>query len=148
MGDCRRYAGFWIRLAAVIIDLIVTGIILIPLWIWFSRGLVGPQSATYVLGYSIVVVPLVCLLVTFLYHAGFWTWRGQTPGKMVAGIRVIRTNGDPLSFSRAALRYLGYILCCYTMYLGFVVVALHKQKRGLHDIIADTCVLLKAIESK
>lgn len=141
--DTARYAGFWLRLIAFIIDLVITGVILTPLWVWYYSGLFGPESGLYVLAYG-MYVSLICGLVHFLYCVGFWTWRGQTPGKMAVRIRIIRTSGAPLGFGRAALRYLGYIVCFYTIYIGFIVVAFHKQKKGLHDIIAGTCVVVKA----
>ena len=108
--DTARYAGFWVRLVAFIIDLVAILVILTPLWVWYFIGLFGPKSGLYVLGYGTWVVFPVCLLVSFLYFAGFWTWRGQTPGKMAMRMRIVRTNGEPLGLGRAALRYLGYLV--------------------------------------
>ena len=84
--DTARYAGFWVRLVASIIDLVVTGVILTPLWVWYFRGLFGPESGLYVLGYGTYVVFPICLVVPFLYCTAFWTWRGQTPGKIAMRI--------------------------------------------------------------
>ena len=135
-----NYAGFWIRLGAFMIDLAIMSIISIPIIVaimgsseWLAAGgylIVGPYM---MLG--------VFVLIGLVYFPSFWTWRGQTPGKMTLGIKIIRTNGNPISFGRAALRYLGYLVCYLSLYIGFVVIAFQKQKRGVHDLIADTCVI-------
>jgi len=160
--DTARYAGFWVRLVAFIIDLVITGVILTPLWVWYFIGLTGTESGLYLLGYAPYVVLPVCLLVPLVYFAGFWTWRGQTPGKMAMRIRILRTNDNPLGLGRAVLRYLGYLTCFGIIWLvfmdflgairfigligliGFIIIAFQKQKRGLPDIIAGTCVVVKA----
>ncbi len=160
--DTARYAEFWRRLVAFIIDLVAIPVILTPLWVWYFIGLFGPRSGIYLLAYTTYVVFPVCLLVSFLYFAGFWTWRGQTPGKMAMRVKIVRTNGEPLGLGRAALRSLVYLICfgitcivfmdymCAIRFIGligligFIIIAFHKQKKGLHDIIAGTCVVVKA----
>jgi uncharacterized RDD family membrane protein YckC len=70
------------------------------------------------------------------FHA---TW-GQTIGKMIFGLRVVRTDGQPLSFPRALARALGYILSAIPFFLGFLWVALTPGKRSWHDALTDTMV--------
>ncbi len=135
-----NYAGFWIRLGAFMIDLVIMSIISIPIIVaimgsseWLAAGgylIVGPYLLLGVFG-----------LIGLVYFPSFWTWRGQTPGKMTLGIKIIRTNGNSISFGRATLRYLGYLVCYLSLYIGFVVIAFQEQKRGVHDLIADTCVI-------
>ncbi|RLC63826.1 MAG: hypothetical protein DRI01_04515 [Chloroflexi bacterium] len=160
MKSITVYAGFWRRSLAFIIDAVIIAIILIPLWVWFRQGLFGPQSGLYVLGYGAIIVLPVCLLVPLIYFAGFWTWRGQTPGKMACKVKILQTDGAPLGLGRAILRYTGYIICFGTMgiglypsylmlpirfigligFIGIIIIAFHRQKRGLPDIIAGTSV--------
>ena len=96
-------------------------------------------------GGYLVAAPFILLsiafVVGFLYFTLFWTWRGQTPGKMLIRAKVVRTNGEALSFGHAALRFLGFFVCFLTIYIGFIMIAFNIQKRGLHDTIADTCVI-------
>lgn len=135
-----NYAGFWVRLGAFMIDLVLICIISVPIIVaimrsseWLAAGgylIVGPYILLGVLG-----------SIGLVYFPSFWTWRGQTPGKMALGIKIIRTDGNPISFGRAILRYLGYLVCFLSVYIGFVVIAFQKQKRGVHDLIADTCVI-------
>ena len=43
-------------------------------------------------------------------RTGFWTWRGQTPGKMIAGIKIVRTDGSSIGLGRAFIRYLMFVV--------------------------------------
>jgi uncharacterized RDD family membrane protein YckC len=72
---------------------------------------------------------------------GFLGWRGQTPGKMIVGIKVLRTDKKPLTLRDSALRYCGYLVSVISLFVGFIWVAFDKKKQGLHDKIADTCVV-------
>jgi uncharacterized RDD family membrane protein YckC len=67
---------------------------------------------------------------------------GRTLGKWVAGLRIERLDGEPLSFARALLRHLvGYPLTLLTLGAGFLVAAFHPQGRALHDLLAGTVVV-------
>lgn len=84
---------------------------------------------------------LILWLITIAYILGFWVWRGQTPGKMLAGIKIIRTDSSPLDWPHAILRYLGYLVSTVTLLIGFIWIAFDHKKQGLHDKIADTYVV-------
>lgn len=121
-----EYAGFWVRLGAGIIDLLILG---------FIVGIVAcvfPSPIIYI---------AVGLLVSVAHFVGFWVWRGQTPGKMVAGIKVIRTDSSPLTWQCALLRYWGYIVSAMILFIGFIWIAFDSCKQGIHDKIADTYVV-------
>jgi len=121
-----EYAGFWIRLGAGIIDVLVLGFI-----VWMVACVfVAP-----------IIWVTVGLVISVAYLAGFWIWRGQTPGKMVMGIKVIRTDSSPITWPYALLRYSGYIVSAMTLFAGFIRVAFDSHKQGLHDKIADTYVV-------
>ena len=134
------YAGFWIRLGAFIVDGVAISIAIIPLGVWASLSTPWLRAGGY-----LVIAPLILaglfFVIGFLYFTLLWARRGQTLGKMLFGAKVVQTNGEALTFGRAALRYLGYIICCFTFYIGFIIVAFHPQKKGLHDIIANTCAI-------
>jgi uncharacterized RDD family membrane protein YckC len=90
----HRYAGFWSRLVAGLVDLIVFAP-LIALVIWI-QGL----SRTAALA---IVVPRALLAATYnIYFHGRW---GQNLGKMVMGIRVVNVSGNPMSWKQAFLRF-------------------------------------------
>jgi len=137
--------GVWIRVGGVVVDMIL--ITIVDLIIHYTIG-------TYVITLS----PYVVMLYGFLYFVGFWSWRGQTPGKMLIGAKIVRTDGSRLDIGRAVLRYVFYLVPFYTPILYFamtvngwlmiiltilgpVVMALNRQKKGIHDFVAGTTVI-------
>ena len=135
-----NYAGFWLRLGGFIIDGLIVFIVTAPLGVWASVSTPWLKAGGYLVAAPFILLS-IAFVIGFLYFTLFWTWRGQTPGKMLIRVKVVRTNGEALSFERAALRFLGIIICFLTIYIGFIIVAFNIQKRGLHDTIADTCVI-------
>jgi uncharacterized RDD family membrane protein YckC len=130
-----EYAGFWLRLGAAVFDLLVIAVFIFALY-----SLVFTCLAE-ITGRRIFIMAVVSALIKIAYFIGFWIWRGQTPGKMVAGIKIIRTDSSPIEWTHAVLRYFGYIVCCLTLCIGFIWIAFDERKQGLHDKIADTYVV-------
>jgi uncharacterized RDD family membrane protein YckC len=115
-------AGFGIRLGAYIIDAIILGILQYV-------GITG----------------ILSLIVSAAYFVCFWVlMKGQTPGKMVLGLRVVPVDGKPLDWTKAGLRYVGYLVSGIILAIGFIMVAFDSKKQGLHDKIAGTVVVKKA----
>ncbi len=73
---------------------------------------------------------------------------GQTLGKKLAGLQVVRSNGAPMTYSRALGRWLGYNLCVGTLGAGFIAAAFTDNQVGLHDFVADTRVVVAMPLSK
>ena len=148
-----EFAGFWIRLGAYLVDSLILYLVysVIGLSFWFPGG--GPSTLLIQFGLNgygdVFANPgairplwsLIALTIAIVYFAGFWQWRGQTPGKLAMGIKVIHTDGSALSWGGALLRYLGYIVSALTIYIGFIWIAFDSQKQGLHDKIAHTYVI-------
>lgn len=134
-----RYAGFWIRVAASLIDsLFLVGL---------SFLLFNPLRRA--MGYMDDVlspVDLIELITNFLYFILLTWWFGQTLGKMLVGIRVIsaRTNGQRgrLTIGQVFLReVIGKLLSSLPLGLGYFWVGWNEKKRGWHDMIANTYVI-------
>jgi len=151
-----EYAGFWVRLGAGVIDLLVCGVILgfmvlIIACVFAAMGqdygvaAASPSSGDAGLGYSVVLVLILGMIVGWFigmpYFVGFWVWRGQTPGKLVMGIKVIRTDSSPVTLQYALLRYAGYVASAAILFVGFIRIAFDSHKQGTHDKIADTYVV-------
>lgn len=66
---------------------------------------------------------------------------GQTPGKMLVGIRVIKTDGTAISDAEAVLRYVGYLLNSAIAMIGWIWAAFDGNNQGWHDKIANTYVI-------
>ena len=106
---------------------------------------VSPSSGGAGSAYSFVPVLMIGMMVSWLigipYFVGFWVWRGQTPGKMAMGIKVIGTDSSPITWQYALLRYFGYVVSAGIVFVGFVWIAFDSHKQGIHDKIADTYVV-------
>ena len=118
-----KYAGFWKRLAAYLVDYFIIGIIC---WIISLFGLFGD---------------ILSFLILAVYLIGFWSATGQTPGKAALGIKIVRLDGTKIGFENAVLRFIGYIVSSIIFFIGFLMIGWHGEKRGLHDLIAATAVI-------
>lgn len=121
-----EYAGFWIRLGAGVIDLLI---------LVFVGGIILFASASP--GFLFIGE----LVISVAFFVGFWSWQGQTPGKMAVGIKAIRTDSSPITWTYALLRYAGYIVSALSLGIGFIWIAFDSHKQGFHDKIADTYVV-------
>lgn len=125
-----EYIGFWTRFIAAIIDAIV---------VWFL---------IYILNFFISLLPvnypfpLFALAGSLLYYWLFTGLKGQTPGKMLVGIKVVNVQGDRPGLASAALREIpGKIISTVVLFIGFLWIAEDMQKQGWHDKLAATYVL-------
>jgi hypothetical protein len=79
---------------------------------------------------------------TGLYFTAFLAlWRGQTPGKRMAGIRVVRLDGAPIGWWAAFERFGGYAASIFTGLLGFFQILWDRNRQALHDKITETVVV-------
>lgn len=130
-----RYAGFWVRVLAFILDgivLAVIGAVLTPL---FGGGLTTDSAIN-------PTANAISTLVGLVYFIGFWAWRGQTPGMMPFNMRVVRAdNGERPDWVRGLLRYVGLLVSFVVIFIGVIWVAFDARKQGWHDKIAGTVVV-------
>jgi len=82
---------------------------------------------------------LTVLIITML----FWKqWRGATPGKKFVHIKVVDAqNYEDISNTQAITRSFGYLASIFSFLIGFLMIGLRKDKRGLHDLLAKTVVI-------
>jgi uncharacterized RDD family membrane protein YckC len=66
---------------------------------------------------------------------------GQTPGKMILDIRVVKTDGSALTGTDALVRYLGYLLNTMLLGIGWLWAFFDRDHQGLHDKLANTYVV-------
>jgi uncharacterized RDD family membrane protein YckC len=91
---------------------------------------------------SVVILALFSSVVGIAYYVVFTGSCGQTPGKMLLHLKVVRSDGSAMTYGRAALReILGKFVSGITLGVGYLMVVFDARKQGLHDKIADTCVL-------
>jgi uncharacterized RDD family membrane protein YckC len=77
------------------------------------------------------------------YDVAFETlWRGQTPGKRLLGIRVVRMDGAPVGFPESVIRNLARVIEVPLLYApGVLCVALTPRHQRLGDILSGTLVV-------
>lgn len=141
------YAGLQLRVVAFILDIMV----LISFGMLFGAGIGAylvvdsrlndgnlsdraPYMAVAVLlAYVFAFVPLYFVLL--------WSWWGQTVGKMAVHIKILSRTGGRVSLGRSALRLLGYAASVAPLFLGVVIALFDRERRALHDRLADTVVV-------
>ena len=148
MGPTVQVIGFGRRFLAYLIDVILLSIVgnVIGLVVGLVIGLVGVMANGNSEEVSVIaqlVAGCLGFLIGVAYYVGFWTTLGQTPGKMALGIKVIGVDGAPLSWGKALLRYLGYIVSGLVLALGFIWIAFDSKRQGWHDKMANTYVVRK-----
>ena len=147
-----RYAGFWIRFAAWLLDAIILGIALTPfrIMIFGAMGVsLGMGSAQEdparfiaILLPAIFMTAALNLAAQWLYEALLTSSSKQaTIGKMACGLRVTDLQGRRLTFARASGRYFAKILSGMTLLIGYIIAGFTERKQALHDFIAGTYVL-------
>lgn len=79
-----------------------------------------------------------------LYFTFFLAWwSGQTPGKWLFGLQVVRLNGEPITLWLAFERFGGYAAGVATGLFGFIQVFWDANRQGIHDRISGTAVVRK-----
>ena len=75
------------------------------------------------------------------YTLFFWSATGQTPGKAVMGVRIVRLDGQAMGLWTSILRFIGYTVSLATLGLGFLVILSDNRRQDLADKMAGTCVV-------
>jgi|SRR5690625_1151940 len=136
----ERPAGFWMRFWAYTVDLIivwsVNGILLSPLK-FVNDG------APVDIGFW-TLAGIMSTIILYLYFVLMTKFYGQTVGKMIFGLKVIRKDYESLRWSDLLFRevvgrFLYRVIGILT--LLYVVVAFDPLKQGIHDMIGDTRVI-------
>ncbi|HUV47304.1 MAG TPA: RDD family protein [Candidatus Bathyarchaeia archaeon] len=131
------------RLIAGLIDfLILVSLYLQPVfWLLSTENLTGLLNRFLVLiFYFFILIPLFYVFIISLLITKF----GGTLGKLFTGTKIVTSEGKKLSFKRAFFRnYIGYIVSGIFFWLGFFWIIIDKERRGWHDQIADTYVIIK-----
>jgi uncharacterized RDD family membrane protein YckC len=112
-------AGFWIRMAALLVDMLLVGI------------------ATSVLDHA----NHWNFVFLAAYGAAMWKLRGTTVGGIIFDLRVVRLDGRSVDWETAIVRALGCFLSLAVAGLGFIWIAFDDGRQAWHDKIAGTAVV-------
>ena len=135
-----KYAGFWIRVWASIIDTVLISIITIPI-------LLAIYGTQYFESENIIEGPmdfLISWVLPAIAVITFWVYKAATPGKMAISSKIVDAQtGDQPSTGQFVGRYFAYIVSLLPLGLGIFWVAFDKKKQGWHDKLAGTVVVRK-----
>lgn len=134
-----RYAGFWRRLAASLVDglvLFVPGLCISFSMLYFLREELLSVMLFYLL------LSLFCGLLGWVYNAAMESSPMQgTLGKKALGIKVTDLSGKTVSFAQASGRYFGKYISALFLGFGYFMVAFTDKKQGLHDMLSGCFVV-------
>lgn len=151
-GPNLDYVGFWLRLWAMIMDVILITIIIGPLCLYlYGPMLAADLSATQdvdviaarVMG--IISSPIFFVISNILplpVLVVLWRFKAATPGKMVFSARIVDSRtGARLTTGQSILRAVAYTVSTLPFCLGYLWIAFDKRKQSWHDKIAHTVVV-------
>jgi uncharacterized RDD family membrane protein YckC len=150
-----KFRGAFVRLVALIVDGVVFIILLTILGkVASTQSILNTATGTVTTPYA-TWQSGVSAAMLLVYYVGFWTWRGQTPGKMLVGAKIVKTDGSPIGIRRALLRFVVYflyflvwglaggrlIVLFFVIIGSLLIIGFNKRKRGIHDFVAGTVVI-------
>jgi uncharacterized RDD family membrane protein YckC len=139
------YAGFWLRAAAFLIDILILGFAFVfisasdPAAFILNLDLNAPPLKVIprFTPLGIVLVYLMVWLYFALFEASVWQ---ATPGKRILRLYVTDLSGRRLTLARAALRNIARFLSGFLV-VGYFLAGFTQKKQALHDILASCLVL-------
>lgn len=141
-----HYAGFWIRFVARMID----GVILGATQALIALGFFGTFGAQFMPGVRrsasigiMLTFQVFSYATAIAYETVLLRYRGATLGKMALGLKVVRSNGNPLGWGISIGRYFMYLVSAMILLVGYIMAGFDDEKRALHDRVCDTRVIYK-----
>jgi uncharacterized RDD family membrane protein YckC len=137
-----RYAGFWRRFGAVLLDGILLWIVNtgLQMLVLFRVTLTAnPDELTL---FTFVVIYAIGLTTGLCYEGILVAKYGATLGKMACRIKVVTPDGGPISVPRSIGRHFAKYLSGIILAIGYIIAAFDTERRSLHDHICNTRVVL------
>jgi uncharacterized RDD family membrane protein YckC len=150
-------AGWWSRAGALIIDGLIVGVggvlLTIAITAPFSIGFFAGEDAGIISILVGLMLAVICVSIAALFYAPWLMARtnGKTLGRMATGIRVVRANGQPITFGFAMLREVavktllfgiaGSLTFGLAQLLDWLWPLWDEENRALHDFVVDTRVI-------
>ena len=151
-----RYAGFWLRFVAYLIDDLILGFAGFLVSLPFVGGIIlaaigigehpefDEKTFLGIAGILGSVFGLVAIITVmgWLYFSLMESSKTQaTLGKMALNLKVTDLEGNRISFGRATGRYFGKIVSGMILYIGYILAGLTEKKQALHDMMAGCLVV-------
>ena len=144
LSENQKYAGFWWRFLAGIIDLIILYIVIFILGFISGYIFLTDYMDVDTFFYTQWILNILSGLISLLYYVLFQKSSKQaTPGMMIVGIKIYDEELQRVGFWRLTGRYFTTGLSNLILWIGFFMIGWTKRKQGLHDILARTIHLKK-----
>ncbi len=135
-----RYVGFWARVLAFVVDSLLVAVIVSPVaYAIYGAAYFDFTDTRLVKGRADVLLQYVFPAIAVLL---FWIYRSATPGKLILKAKIV--DADTLEKPEPwqwVVRYLGYYVSMFTLFIGFAWVAFDMRKQGFHDKLGRTVVI-------
>lgn len=144
------YGNFWPRVLAKLIDGIVAWVASMAInfglaMLFFGQFIFQPKPNNPLVAGKFWAFQGTAFLLSLCFGlAYYWFFLNRyaaTPGKMVLGLKIVRSNGSALSTGRIIGRFFAERLSAMILCIGYLMVAFDAERRGLHDQICDTRVI-------
>ncbi|MEE3393047.1 MAG: RDD family protein [Lachnospiraceae bacterium] len=140
----RVYAGFFVRLAAYLVDLLIVSLgLLIPKITAFFLSIADVRGilVKHVI-FRFSILDIIFYALTVLYFILMTYYNGATLGKMLFRLKVVSTEERTPTFFEIFLREtIGRFLSTVILYIGYLMAGPSEEKAALHDRLADTRVV-------
>jgi uncharacterized RDD family membrane protein YckC len=157
-----RYAGFWIRFTAAVIDLLILGIAESVFVAFYSvaahipvenldlkPGMTPEEMVAKMGPYFLAAATAFFVTISWVYFSALESSPMRASlGKKIIGLHVAGLEGERITFQRATTRFVTGRLLIQVPALGgiyciaeFLCIAMTPRKQALHDMAARTVVL-------
>lgn len=147
-----RPAGFWIRFCACILDRLL--LFVLDSFIFFLLKLIVESNIKHIymfappmirlvnsVAISVAVAALTYVMIEVFYYTFWHGYSGQTIGKFLMNLRVVRMDSSDLSYSRSFFRFIVSKTSLFVFGLGYLMICFNGNKRSLHDLLSKTRVI-------
>jgi uncharacterized RDD family membrane protein YckC len=139
------FAGFWIRVGAKIIDIIILWALGFAVSFLGGFFIAGSLSSGSQIPIRFISGNIFITLLSWVIQIGYPTYflgkYSATLGKMACGLKVMRPDGEKISYARACGRTFAEGISSAILCIGYILVAFDEERRALHDRICDTRVI-------
>jgi uncharacterized RDD family membrane protein YckC len=152
-----RYAGFWLRFLASLLDMFLLSVVLNPLffYLFLRAGIIkNPQDQPpdfsamlammqqpETLRAALAVEAIVFVIVGIYFSLMESSPLQATLGKRILGLKVTDLEGRRISLGRATARYFAKMFSNLTFMIGYVIAGFTEHKQALHDILSQCLVV-------
>jgi uncharacterized RDD family membrane protein YckC len=142
-AEPTEYIGLVTRAVAFALDAAVIQLVALAVAGTFALILSVVSPSDPLKEVIVVIGGVVYVLWLIGYFVVFWSSTGQTPGNRVFEIRVCRhDDGEPPSGKASVLRFAALVLAALPLFAGFLPILFDDRRRGIHDMLAGTVVVL------